>query len=90
MLFYEIFNKDIHCFLQDEEQDSLIRSFTDLKDVMNQIGDLRELDPNHFLGMLALFAFYCRIYYCDSLNFAFVLLGFIDCAYHLPKSNESK
>jgi len=27
-----------------------MRSFTDLKDVLNQIGDLRELDPNHFLG----------------------------------------
>ncbi|XP_065333294.1 Golgi-specific brefeldin A-resistance guanine nucleotide exchange factor 1 isoform X2 [Cloeon dipterum] len=34
----------------DEEQDALMRSFTDLKDVLNQIGDLRELDPNHFLG----------------------------------------
>ncbi|XP_069705453.1 Golgi-specific brefeldin A-resistance guanine nucleotide exchange factor 1 isoform X3 [Periplaneta americana] len=35
---------------QDEEQDSLIRSFTDLKDILNQIGDLREMDPNSFLG----------------------------------------
>ncbi|XP_059472257.1 Golgi-specific brefeldin A-resistance guanine nucleotide exchange factor 1 isoform X2 [Neocloeon triangulifer] len=34
----------------DEEQDALMRSFTDLKDVLNQIGDLRDLDPNHFLG----------------------------------------
>jgi hypothetical protein len=38
---------------QDEEQDTLIRNFTDLKDVLNQIGDLCDLDPNHFLGMLA-------------------------------------
>nr|CAD7256018.1 unnamed protein product [Timema shepardi] len=35
---------------QDEEQDILIRSFTDLKDILNQIGDLRELDSSHFLG----------------------------------------
>ncbi|KAJ9591988.1 hypothetical protein L9F63_001500, partial [Diploptera punctata] len=35
---------------QDEEQDTLIRNFTDLKDVLNQLGDLRDLDPNHFLG----------------------------------------
>uniref|UniRef100_A0A224X4T3 Putative guanine nucleotide exchange factor n=2 Tax=Triatominae TaxID=70999 RepID=A0A224X4T3_9HEMI len=35
---------------QDEENDILIRSFTDLKDVLSQIGDLRELDPNHVLG----------------------------------------
>jgi hypothetical protein len=41
-------------FMQDEEQDTLIRSFTDLKDVLNQIGDLRDLDPHHFLGKLAL------------------------------------
>ncbi|GFG39058.1 hypothetical protein Cfor_02589 [Coptotermes formosanus] len=34
----------------DDEQDALIRSFTDLKDVLNQIADLHELDPNHFLG----------------------------------------
>jgi hypothetical protein len=39
---------------QDDEQDALIRSFTDLKDILNQIADLHELDPNHFLGMLAL------------------------------------
>lgn len=41
-------------FAQDEEQDTLIRNFTDVKDVLNQIGDLRDLDPNHFLGMLAM------------------------------------
>jgi hypothetical protein len=41
-------------FVQDEEQDTLIRSFTDLKDVLNQIGDLHDLDPHHFLGMLVL------------------------------------
>nr|CAD7403113.1 unnamed protein product [Timema poppensis] len=35
---------------QDEEQDILMRSFTDLKDILNQIGDLRELDSSHFLG----------------------------------------
>lgn len=40
--------------IQDDEQDALIRSFTDLKDILNQIADLRELDPNHFLGMSAL------------------------------------
>lgn len=37
-------------FCKDEESDILIRSFTDLKDVLCQIGDLRELDPNHVLG----------------------------------------
>jgi hypothetical protein len=36
-------------FTQAEEQDTLIRKFTDVKDVLNQIGDLRNLD----LGMLA-------------------------------------
>ncbi|KAK9505516.1 hypothetical protein O3M35_009555 [Rhynocoris fuscipes] len=35
---------------QDEENDILVRSFTDLKDVLGQIGDLRELDPNHVMG----------------------------------------
>jgi hypothetical protein len=40
-------------FTQDEEQDTLIRKFTDVKNGLNQIGDLRDLDPNHFLGMLA-------------------------------------
>ncbi|CAH1405648.1 unnamed protein product [Nezara viridula] len=35
---------------QDDENDILIRSFTDLKDVLNQIGDLREVEPNHFLS----------------------------------------
>lgn len=45
-------------FTQDDEQDALIRSFTDLKDILNQIADLRELDPNHFLGMSALNYFF--------------------------------
>lgn len=40
-------------FTQDEEQNTLIRNFTDVKDVLNQIGDLHDMDPNHFLGMLA-------------------------------------
>ncbi|XP_075238410.1 sec7 domain-containing protein garz isoform X2 [Lycorma delicatula] len=35
---------------QDEENDLLIRNFSDLKEVLNQIGDLRELEPIHFLG----------------------------------------
>uniref|UniRef100_A0A146LBA7 Golgi-specific brefeldin A-resistance guanine nucleotide exchange factor 1 n=1 Tax=Lygus hesperus TaxID=30085 RepID=A0A146LBA7_LYGHE len=35
---------------QDEENDILVRGFADLKDVLNQIGDLKELEPNHFLG----------------------------------------
>ncbi|XP_023706010.1 Golgi-specific brefeldin A-resistance guanine nucleotide exchange factor 1 isoform X5 [Cryptotermes secundus] len=34
----------------DEEQNTLIRNFTDVKDVLNQIGDLHDMDPNHFLG----------------------------------------
>lgn len=33
---------------QDLSQDVLIQSFNDLKDVLNQIGDLKELDPNHY------------------------------------------
>jgi brefeldin A-resistance guanine nucleotide exchange factor 1 len=47
--YLKILPNIVICF-KDEEQDALIRSFTDLKDVLNQIGDLRELDPNHFLG----------------------------------------
>ncbi|RZF48174.1 hypothetical protein LSTR_LSTR014431 [Laodelphax striatellus] len=35
---------------QDEENDILVRNFSDLKEVLNQIGDLRELEPIHFLG----------------------------------------
>ncbi|XP_047109298.1 Golgi-specific brefeldin A-resistance guanine nucleotide exchange factor 1 isoform X1 [Schistocerca piceifrons] len=35
---------------QDEGHDKLIRSFTDVKEVLNQLGDLRDLDPNHYLG----------------------------------------
>ncbi|XP_066992463.2 Golgi-specific brefeldin A-resistance guanine nucleotide exchange factor 1 [Anabrus simplex] len=35
---------------QDEDQDALMRSFTHLKDTLNQIDDLFELDPNTFLG----------------------------------------
>lgn len=35
---------------QDEENDLLIKSFIALKDVLNQIGDLHELEPIHFLG----------------------------------------
>lgn len=36
---------------QDEENDLLIKSFVSLKDILNQIGDLRELEPIHFLGL---------------------------------------
>uniref|UniRef100_A0A1B6C7R4 SEC7 domain-containing protein n=2 Tax=Clastoptera arizonana TaxID=38151 RepID=A0A1B6C7R4_9HEMI len=35
---------------QDDENDLLIKSFSSLKDILNQIGDLRELEPIHFLG----------------------------------------
>ncbi|XP_071455207.1 Golgi-specific brefeldin A-resistance guanine nucleotide exchange factor 1 isoform X2 [Hetaerina americana] len=35
---------------QDEEQDSLVRSFHELKDVLSRVGDLMELEPNDFLG----------------------------------------
>lgn len=35
-------------FFQNLNQDVLIRSFNDLKDVLNQIGDLKDLDPNHY------------------------------------------
>ncbi|XP_046405240.1 Golgi-specific brefeldin A-resistance guanine nucleotide exchange factor 1 isoform X2 [Ischnura elegans] len=35
---------------QDEEQDSLVKSFHELKDVLSHVGDLMELEPNHFLG----------------------------------------
>ncbi|XP_063243123.1 Golgi-specific brefeldin A-resistance guanine nucleotide exchange factor 1 isoform X2 [Bacillus rossius redtenbacheri] len=35
---------------QEEEQDALTRSFLDLKDVLNQIADLRELDSSHYLS----------------------------------------
>ncbi|KAL1123465.1 hypothetical protein AAG570_002545 [Ranatra chinensis] len=35
---------------QDDENEILIRSFSDLKDVLNQINDLREMDPSHFLS----------------------------------------
>ncbi|XP_014241483.1 Golgi-specific brefeldin A-resistance guanine nucleotide exchange factor 1 [Cimex lectularius] len=35
---------------QDEENDILVRGFVDLKEVLNQIGDLRELEPNSFLN----------------------------------------
>lgn len=35
---------------QDEDQDPLIRSFSHLKDTLNQIDDLFELDPNTYLG----------------------------------------
>ncbi|KAK6628289.1 hypothetical protein RUM43_002101 [Polyplax serrata] len=34
--------------VQNLNQDVLIRSFNDLKDVLNQIGDLKDLDPNHY------------------------------------------
>ncbi|GLH14697.1 Golgi-specific brefeldin A-resistance guanine nucleotide exchange factor 1 [Gryllus bimaculatus] len=37
---------------QDEDQDPLIRSFSHLKDTLNQIDDLFELDPNTFLGKI--------------------------------------
>uniref|UniRef100_A0A1B6FF78 SEC7 domain-containing protein n=3 Tax=Cuerna arida TaxID=1464854 RepID=A0A1B6FF78_9HEMI len=34
---------------QDEENDILIKGFAALKDVLNSVGDLRALDPLHFL-----------------------------------------
>lgn len=33
---------------QDSNHDVLIQSFNDLKDVLNQLGDLKDLDPNHY------------------------------------------
>lgn len=33
---------------QGDENDSLIRLFTKLKELLNQVGDLRHLDPNHY------------------------------------------
>lgn len=35
---------------QDEEHDILMRVFQDLRDILNQVTDLRLLDPNVFLG----------------------------------------
>lgn len=48
-------------FFQDEKLDTLIRNFTDIKDVLNQLGDLRDLDPNHFLGMILIKTLKCVI-----------------------------
>lgn len=36
---------------QGDENDSLIRLFLKLKELLNQVGDLRHLDPNHYFGM---------------------------------------
>jgi hypothetical protein len=71
-------------FTQDDEQDALIRNFTDLKDILNQIADLCELDPNHFLGMLAVhyifkttcyYEAYCLLVY-DAMKFDFCVSTF--------------
>lgn len=34
--------------MQDLNHDVLVQSFNDLKDVLNQLGDLKDLDPNHY------------------------------------------
>lgn len=37
-------------FLQDDEKDALLKLFIDLKQVLNRIDDLRQIEPNVFLA----------------------------------------